>query len=487
MSPDLEEFRQRVLAHSKLVATRAPKVNSEAKTNASLVQPFLTALGYDIGNPDEVSPEHHADFSDKYQNKVDFAILHNGVPVIALESKKAGAPMKDDRGQLRSYFNASPTVKLGILTDGIKYEFYADSDKPNMMDEAAFLRVDFADINKNSSIDDNTLSGIAAVRNGSFNPENVGAEAKQKMLFESIVEVIKKFKTDPSDDFIRFILGSSAIGGKIVKVTQKIVDANRDIVRSAMDAFVDQEALARFGYAPKDVVRTPLERQEPVIVAAPSLESEALAPSEEESKTLTYAKNRLLYLVRNDQLFEEVLKITYRKSKSSFRVYYGKPNNGSLFDYREAKDHKVICNFPHLRIGRYPTSLRPNSTNASYKPLPSASPRPELRLSRLQSSTRSKAASPQAPYDVVATNADNRHAPECACSASIATSPATHPSGCKSTSRSSPMRPDPCISIRTIGRPAQRPKTTAANRVMAYSDLVSRPWRHPGSSDCGYA
>lgn len=115
MGPDLEEFRQRVIAHAKLVIGRAAKVESEASTNASLVQPFLTTLGYDVGNPDEVFPEHHADFSEKYQNKVDYAILHHGVPVIALESKCVGAPMKDDRGQLRGYFNACPTVKLGFL------------------------------------------------------------------------------------------------------------------------------------------------------------------------------------------------------------------------------------------------------------------------------------------------------------------------------------------------------------------------------------
>jgi hypothetical protein len=61
VSPELEEFRQRVISHAKLVISRASKVESEASTNASLVQPFLTTLGYDVGNPDEVSPEHHAD------------------------------------------------------------------------------------------------------------------------------------------------------------------------------------------------------------------------------------------------------------------------------------------------------------------------------------------------------------------------------------------------------------------------------------------
>src|SRR5262245_21261111 len=159
MSPESEEFRQRVLKHAQLVVNRAPKVDNEAKTNAYLVQPFLTILGYDIGNPDEVSPEHHADFSDKYQNKVDYAILYNGVPVIAIESKRVGTAMKDHHGQLKSYFNACETIKLGILTDGLKYELYADSDKPNLMDETAFLRFNFAEIAKNGAIDGNTLDG----------------------------------------------------------------------------------------------------------------------------------------------------------------------------------------------------------------------------------------------------------------------------------------------------------------------------------------
>ncbi len=63
---------------------------------------------------------------------------------------------------------------------------------------------------------------------------------------------------------------------------------------------------------------------------------------------LNYAKNRLFYLVRNDILFQEVQKIAFRKTKASFRVYYAKPNNGSLFDYREGKDGKYYLQFPAL-------------------------------------------------------------------------------------------------------------------------------------------
>ena len=132
MADDLAEFRQRLLAFAKVAVTRAEKIDNEAATNLQLVQPFLTLLGYDVTNPDEVSPEHHADFSEKYQNKVDYAILRAGLPVIAFESKRVNAPLRDDRGQLKSYFNALHSITLGVLTDGLRYEFYADSDKPNI-------------------------------------------------------------------------------------------------------------------------------------------------------------------------------------------------------------------------------------------------------------------------------------------------------------------------------------------------------------------
>jgi predicted type IV restriction endonuclease len=222
-----------------------------------------------------------------------------------------------------------------------------------MMDDVAFLRLDLAEVAKDGAIDDNTLGGIAAIRKGLFNPEDVGAEAKKKLLFESFVNLIKKFKSDPSDDFIKFILGQSEAGSKI-RVTQKIVDANRDVVRSAMEAFVAQEALSRFGYAPKDVVRTVPEREEPA-TAAPAValepEAEIVFPSEGEMKALTYAKNRLFYLVRNDFLFQEVQKITFSKTKTSFRVYYERRNNGALFDYREHRDGKAALQFPALGGG----------------------------------------------------------------------------------------------------------------------------------------
>lgn len=166
------------------------------------------------------------------------------------------------------------------------------------------------------------------------------------------MEVVQKFKSEPSDDFIRFVLGRTEMGSKLTKLTQKIVDGDREVVRAAMEAFVAQEALARFGYAPKDVVRTASEQPEPPPAATPASSSEpeapTLTPSEKEAAALGYITNRLFYLVRNDVLFAEVHKIAFRKSKTAFHVYYGRPNSGSLFDYREHKDGHSSMQFPAL-------------------------------------------------------------------------------------------------------------------------------------------
>ena len=40
---------------------------------------------------DEVIPEADASFSDKFKNRVDYAVSKEGVPVIAVEAKKAVA------------------------------------------------------------------------------------------------------------------------------------------------------------------------------------------------------------------------------------------------------------------------------------------------------------------------------------------------------------------------------------------------------------
>lgn len=205
-----DEFRSKVRVFAERMVGTAPKCTNEESTKLFLVLPFLNFLGYDDRNPDEVCPEHNADFSEKYKNRVDFAILKSDKPVIAIECKTLGMPLRDERGQLRSYFNAAPTVKMGVITDGIVYEFYADSDEPNMMDPSAFLALDLREIAK-GKIENSVDEGLRSLQKSNFDPENIGAEAKRKLIFQNLVQQIAKLAEEPSEAFVRLLLQNAGL------------------------------------------------------------------------------------------------------------------------------------------------------------------------------------------------------------------------------------------------------------------------------------
>ena len=49
--------------------------------------PFIQALGYNVFNPMEVVPEFTADIGTKKHEKVDYAIMQDGNPIILIEVK----------------------------------------------------------------------------------------------------------------------------------------------------------------------------------------------------------------------------------------------------------------------------------------------------------------------------------------------------------------------------------------------------------------
>ncbi len=123
------------------------KGRGEEATKQALVLPMLDALGYDIWNPAEVCPEFEADFAIKklgQKEKVDLAIVLDGVPRVYMEVKSVEVALDGHEGQLARYFNATETVSLGILTNGVEYRFFTDTQAPNRIDPLPFytFRID---------------------------------------------------------------------------------------------------------------------------------------------------------------------------------------------------------------------------------------------------------------------------------------------------------------------------------------------------------
>ena len=74
--------------------------------------------------------------------------------------------------------------------------------------------------------------------------------------------------------------------------------------------------------------------------------SDELLPTKIETAILSYVKNRIYFLLKEERFFKEVDKISFKKTRSSFRIFYDRPNSGSLLDYWEQRDGKAFVKFP---------------------------------------------------------------------------------------------------------------------------------------------
>lgn len=139
---DLQVIIDRVIKMKEIV-------KNEEQTKMALIVPFLSFLGYDIYNPEEVIPEYSADFGVKSGEKVDYAISIDGELKVLLEAKAYGIKLGMAQvGQLYRYFSVT-NVGIAILTDGVTYKVYSDTIKPNVMDSEPILEFNLSELTDN--------------------------------------------------------------------------------------------------------------------------------------------------------------------------------------------------------------------------------------------------------------------------------------------------------------------------------------------------
>ena len=79
--------------------------------------------------PLEVTPEYVSDVGTKKGEKVDYAIVKDGSPIMLFECKKSGDSLNiNHAGQLFRYFHVT-SVRFGVLTNGIEYKLFSDLEQ----------------------------------------------------------------------------------------------------------------------------------------------------------------------------------------------------------------------------------------------------------------------------------------------------------------------------------------------------------------------
>jgi len=132
------DFKDQIKQLGERVIRLKDQIQTEEATKNAFIMPFIQALGYDVFNPLEVVPEFTADIGIKKGEKVDYAIMKEGQPIILIECKWWGDNLDVHNSQLFRYFHTTKS-KFGLLTNGIQFRFYTDLMETNKMDEKPFL------------------------------------------------------------------------------------------------------------------------------------------------------------------------------------------------------------------------------------------------------------------------------------------------------------------------------------------------------------
>lgn len=137
-----------------------------------MLVPFLKALGFDTSEPEDVDQQIAADFGSGGK-RVDLALLKDGQRIILIELKKSAVTLSDSKAtQLRQYFNASPDVPFGLITNGVEYQFFSDFENANIMDPEPFLKIDML------RFDDSLVASLSVFAKKSFSIEVAKSHAQ---------------------------------------------------------------------------------------------------------------------------------------------------------------------------------------------------------------------------------------------------------------------------------------------------------------------
>ena len=176
-------------------------IYTEEATKTAFIMPFIQALGYDVFNPMEVHPEYTADLPELKGEKVDYAIFVEDKPIVLIECKHCQETLDNPkhRSQLHRYFHATET-KVGVLTNGIVYRFYTDTDKDNVMDDKPFFEFDIL------NFDDSSIGELKRFSKSNFNQDELGNAAKNLLYTKEIKRVISDELTNPSPELVKYFI-----------------------------------------------------------------------------------------------------------------------------------------------------------------------------------------------------------------------------------------------------------------------------------------
>ena len=237
------DFIDEIKTLAKNIPSISEKILTEEGTKNALVMPFIRILGYDPFNPNEVNPEYVADVGVKKGEKIDYAIMKDNKPVILIECKTVNTDLnKEHASQLFRYFTVTNTpARVGILTNGVIYQFFTDLDERNKMDTKPFLEINLLDIKEP------LIAELKKFSKQHLNLDQLESHATQLKYTREIIQKLNEEFSNPSDDFVEYL--AKQVYPK--KYMSKAKEKFKKITKESLDQFLSDKINERLNRAIK--------------------------------------------------------------------------------------------------------------------------------------------------------------------------------------------------------------------------------------------
>jgi hypothetical protein len=328
------DFKDEIKGLAERVEKLLPNIQTEEATKNALIMPFIKILGYDVFNPLEVNPEYICDVGIKKGEKIDYAIMKDGCPIILIECKHHAQKLDNHDSQLVRYFHVSK-AKFALLTNGISYRFYTDLAEPNKMDEKPFLEFNLFD-QKEMMVEE-----LKKFHKSYFDVEKITSTASELKYTNEIKGIIINELSSPSKEFVKFFSSQVYKGMNTERVLVQFTPYIKRAFATILNDMISERLLAAM---PKEDNTAKEELPVQVIADEKKIETTDL---EKESYFVVksillsqFAAERIVY--RDAQSYFSVL-LDDNNRKPLCRLYLNgnKRHIGVFDDQRNEKKHEI--------------------------------------------------------------------------------------------------------------------------------------------------
>lgn len=331
------DFKDAIKQLSDRVVKLRDSINTEEATKNALIMPFINALGYDVFNPLEVVPEMVCDIGTKKGEKIDYAIMKDGEPIILIECKHWKQDLNLHDNQLLRYFHVSK-AKFGVLTNGIIYRFYTDLIESNKMDEKPFLEFDITDIK------DIHVEELKKFHKSYFNIENILSSASELKFTSELKILLSQEFANPTPEFTKYFAKQVYDGSITAKLLEQFIVLTKKSIQNYINDLISERL--------KSAMKTESEE-------VPSNEQTNVVEGTIEKDVETTAEELESFMIIRAILrpYVDFSKIVHRDAKSYFAVLFDNNNrkpicrlylNGGkkyiAFVNEEKKEDKYLLN-----------------------------------------------------------------------------------------------------------------------------------------------